>query len=115
MDGSDDVGTFGHEETLAVGASPFGAVVFDLEGDGDPDMAVANEGSSNVAVVENLGGRSFARAVLYPLLDRPNFVAAADLDLDGHPDLVLANRDSVRVAFELHDREEDQLLELTQI
>ncbi len=83
--------------SLPTGSSPRGIVVRDLDGDGQPDIAVANWGDSTVMVFHNLGTtngittNSFAAPVIFSVGAQPQDLKAADLDGDGKPDLATAN------------------------
>ena len=61
----------------------------DYDGDGDPDLALANYGGQNYLLI-NEGNGSFR---LSPQFGSGSAIALAwsDLDGDGHPDLVVAN------------------------
>ncbi len=80
-------------------AGPQFVVNADLNGDGAPDLAVANFGSSSVSVLLGAGDGSFGSATSHGVGDEPESVAIADLNGDGVPDLVVANSlsDSVSV------------------
>lgn len=77
----------------------------DLDGDGKPDIAVANFASSNVSVLRNTTGTgditaaSFAAAVNYGTGLNPYAMAAGDADGDGKPDLITANTASNTVSI----------------
>ncbi len=77
------------------------AAIGDLDGDGKPDLAVANNGSATVSVLKNLstgGTVSFASALNYATGNGPSVVSIADLDGDGKPDLAVANTSSYSVS-----------------
>jgi hypothetical protein len=63
----------------------------DLDGDGKPDLAIANEASNSVSVLRGLGGGSFAAKTDYGAGSHPRSVAIGDLNADGRPELVVAN------------------------
>jgi len=44
-------GLFAPEQRFGVGSFPLGLLVDDLDGDGDPDLAVTNSGSDDVTVL----------------------------------------------------------------
>src|SRR6185437_16225911 len=61
-----------------------------LNGDGKPDLAVANAGDDTVGVLLDQGGGTFAPAIAVAVGKSPSAVAAGDLNGDGKPDLVVA-------------------------
>jgi hypothetical protein len=83
------------------GAGTYSLSVFcaDLDGDGDPDLAVANPGSGNVSILKNNGDGTYQSAVNYGAGSAPWSVFCADLDGDGHPDLAVANFSSNNVSI----------------
>jgi hypothetical protein len=93
-------GTFGSWQTLATAPGTYGPLsiaAIDLDGDGDIDLAVANDSAKNVSVFKNKGDGSFETRVNYPVgtgadpRGEPNSIVAADFNRDGHPDLATAN------------------------
>src|SRR5437667_249170 len=70
---------------------PSSAAIGDLNGDGRPDLAVADYNSNNVSVLLGNGNGTFQAAVNYPAGTYPSSVAIGDLNGDGKPDLVVAN------------------------
>ena len=69
----------------------YSAFAADLDLDGDLDLAVACNGTNQVAVLENNGSGAFGNPVNYPTGDGPVSVFATDLDKDGDLDLALVN------------------------
>jgi FG-GAP-like repeat/IPT/TIG domain/Secretion system C-terminal sorting domain len=70
----------------------FFAAISDLDGDGKPDVAVANEGVNTVSVFINTsspGNISFNSKVDFVTNSHPYFITARDLDGDQRPDLVV--------------------------
>ncbi len=78
--------------------SPGAVTLADLNGDGIPDLIVANSGSNNVLVYPGLGNGQFGPAVNdgHGFFTGTDPVALAVADLDGEliPDLVVANAGS---------------------
>ena len=81
----------------AGGYITFSVAVADLNGDGKPDIAVANF-TGTVGVLLGNGDGTFQTAVTYsPGGSGPHSVAAADLNGDGHLDLVVANQNQGQI------------------
>ena len=72
--------------------------IADLNGDGSPDLATANNHDNTVSVLLNRGDGSFEAAREYRTGSGPYSVAIGDLNGDGKPDLVTANGESNRVS-----------------
>ncbi len=90
-------GTFAPEVHYDVENDPVSVAVADFDGDGKPDLAVANAQSENVSVLLNHGGGTFPTKTDYPaasitFMNKDSVsVAAADLNGDGKPDLLVAH------------------------
>ncbi|MGH8127831.1 MAG: FG-GAP-like repeat-containing protein [Gammaproteobacteria bacterium] len=87
-------------QTVAVGACPELAVG-DLNGDGAPDVAVANYGDSTVQALLNSAGVLADSGTTYPLPadSEPLWAHVADVDGDGHLDILTSNYDSDTVSI----------------
>jgi len=89
--------SFAVKVDIATGENPSSVAVGDLDGDGKPDLAVANDGSNTVSVFRNTGVAgaitvsSFAPKVDFATGSNPTYVAIGDLDSDGKPDLAVTN------------------------
>ena len=102
--GSITAGSFAPQVDFATGNTPRSVAIGDLDGDGKPDLAVANLFSSNVSVYRNTSSSgsitagSFAPAVDFATSVGPVSLAIGDLDGDGKPDLAVANSSSISVS-----------------
>ena len=65
--------------------------VGDVNGDGKPDLVVANDGSNTVSVLLGNGNGTFQAQQTFATGTEPNSVAVGDLTGDGKPDIVVAN------------------------
>jgi len=82
-----------------VAGDPWEIKLGDLDGDGRPEIVVADGGSPGVtvAILRNTsvpGVVSFASKVTYPSSNLPMHLALGDLDGDGKMDIVLSNSNS---------------------
>jgi hypothetical protein len=77
--------------------------VGDFNGDGDPDLAVANnDDSGTVSVLTGGAGGGFGAQTTFATGSHPESVAVGDFNADGDPDLAVANRDSGNVSVRLN-------------
>ena len=80
--------------TYSTHTGPDAVAVGDLNGDGRPDLAVANATTADVSVLLGTGAGSFAPPINYPAHTDPEAIAIGDLNGDGRPDVVTANQGS---------------------
>src|SRR5262249_50600177 len=84
-------GTFAPKVEYATGSNPGSAAVADLNGDGKPDLAVANgNGHTGSVLLHNDKGTFAPKGDNFESAD-PSAVASADLNGDGKPDLAVGN------------------------
>jgi hypothetical protein len=78
---------------VAAGAGPLSVAVGDFNGDGIPDLAIANSIGSNVSVLLGDGTGGFVPALGSPFATGvdPTWVAVGDFNGDGNQDLAIAN------------------------
>jgi len=99
--------SFAAQQKLPGGTGPKSVAAVDLNGDGRPDLAIADISSNNLALLFNttpagVATPDFAAPVLLPAGRHPGAVTVADLNGDGRPDLVLSNESDGTVSVLLN-------------
>jgi len=97
--------TVAEPSRFATGTAPRSVEVADLDGDGRPDLAIANERSQDVTVLlgDGRGGFTPAKGSPFPAGPEPNDLAFGDLNRDGKPDLAIANHTAKHLTVLLGD------------
>ncbi len=90
--------SFAPKVSFTTGTTPFCVAIGDMDGDGKPDLAVANSavGANTVSILHNTsvaGTITFAPKSDFATGTGPRYVSIGDLDGDGKPDLAIANSD----------------------
>jgi FG-GAP-like repeat len=98
-------GPAGEPSRFATGTAPGSVEVADLNGDGKPDLAVANRQSRDVTVLlgNGRGGFTPAKGSPFPAGPEPNDIAFGDLNRDGKLDLAIANHTAKHLTVLLGD------------
>jgi hypothetical protein len=81
------------------GSGPVSVAVADFNGDGIPDLAVANEVQNTVSILLGNGDGTFALKSSPSTGNNPYSVATADFNGDGIPDLAVANYEGGTVSI----------------
>src|SRR5262245_21904132 len=72
---------------FGAGVAPHSVAVGDFNGDGKPDLAVANLSSDNVSLLLGDGAGGFSGPTNFGAGSLPDSVAVGDFNRDGKPDL----------------------------
>jgi hypothetical protein len=89
---------FAPPTSFPAGYGPVAVATDDFNGDGDPDLAMANSVPKTVSVLLGAAGGEFGAPTTFPVAGNPRAVATDDFNGDGDPDLVTANWNSDNVS-----------------
>ncbi len=89
--------SFSYIGSFASGGSGIDLAVDDLDGDGIPDVAVANSAPGTVSLLKNIssgpGNIAFGSPVVIGPVTNSTSIRIGDLNLDGKPDLLAVSLD----------------------
>jgi hypothetical protein len=94
--------SFAAQVTSATGSDPESIAVGDFNGDGYPDLVVANYNATTVSVFLGTAAGTFGTATTYTVGSNPYSVAVGDFNGDGRPDIAVANYNSNNVSILLN-------------
>jgi hypothetical protein len=95
-------GSFLPAQTFPVGGEPTALAVGDFNGDGTPDLAVADANPGGVSVLVGNGDGSFQEPTTYASVSFPLSVAVADFNGDGILDLAVVGNNEFGGAVNVH-------------
>ena len=90
--------SFANQATVATGPQPKSVTLADVNGDGKPDIVVANFSSNSLSVMLGNGNGTFQAQQTFTTGSNPVSVAIGDVDGDGRVDLIVTNKGSNSVS-----------------
>jgi hypothetical protein len=86
--------SFANKIDITVGKNPKGVAAGDLDGDGLPDLAVANYDDRSISILKNSGAPGqvqYAASIHLPLSITPSAIAMVDVNADGKLDVIVTD------------------------
>jgi hypothetical protein len=92
---------FNNAPDVSAGSNPASGAIGDFNGDGKQDLAIANNGSSNVSIRLGNGAGGFSGSTNLSVGASPQALAAGDFNGDGNQDLAITSSGSPNVSIRL--------------
>ena len=96
-------GTFRIARTYTSGINPQDVVIGDFNGDGKPDLAVANNNDATISVLLGNGDGTFGPRATFATGFRPYMLRAVDVNGDGRLDLAVVNAFGISIMLGRND------------
>lgn len=90
-------------QSVAAGRGPAAVAAGDVDGDGHPDLVVANQLGGDISILLGDGEGGFTARKRVAAGENPSDLALADLDVDGDLDVVVANHETQYLTILLGD------------
>jgi len=87
------------EKDLTTGTNPAGIACADFNGDGIPDLVVANWGSNTISIFLGIGDGSFKARQDFLTAKNPLMIAVSDFNRDGHFDVAVTSMGDAKVSI----------------
>ena len=84
------------------GKEPAGILIDDHNGDGHPDVVIANSTSGDISLLRGVGYGSFAQSQNFRTGAGASFLATGDIDGDGNKDVAVTNDGDTNVSVLLN-------------
>ncbi len=100
-----DTVNFNTQVTFKSGLFPQAVTIYDIDGDGKPDIIIADEWGDSVSILRNISATgtmtssSFAPRVSFAAGSQVYGLTIGDIDGDGKPDIVVTNESSNTVSI----------------
>src|SRR5579859_4938486 len=88
---------FQPQQTFAAGSGPEAVAVADLNGDGKPDVVIANQKSNTISVLLGNGDGTLKPQITYAVGAAPHVVVINDVNGDGVPDLLIGDNYDISI------------------
>jgi hypothetical protein len=87
---------------VPAGKDPAGILIDDINGDGHPDVLIANATSGDISLLRGVGDGTFAQSQVFRTGDGASYLATGDLDGDGNKDVAVTNDGATTVSVLLN-------------